>query len=286
MSDRREIRANDTKRRPIASSSERSRDQHRQILDSRITRASFFLTIIFGILAIIFYLFPFPAGSSDSSANHSPWQPGSLINENSPNTTVYVVDGPRYNNIPLQRTRLACGQPSFSSARTDAYTCLETYDQAIYDPCFAVTADSILCVSKPNSYERFPIYGPIAVNADPVSSLPNINSEWPWAIALSNGKECRWRYDVGSSIIPAGKPPASAQYACGPGNQAVFSFTDATTRLANGRIVPNFTLVISNNPTGGIATDLTRRSKGKWTVLYSPEPGTAFSPITLDAVWY
>jgi hypothetical protein len=149
-----------------------------------------------------------------------------------------------------------------------------------------VTANSVLCFSKPNSYERFTIYGSVPVDADPVSSLPNIGSEWPWAIALSDGVECHWRYVETSSIVPAAKPPAPAQYACGPGNQALFSYTGDTTRLSNGRLVPDLSLVWVDKPTGGIATDLTRNNSGKWTVLYSAKPSTAYSSSTLDAVWY
>ena len=286
MSNRRKIRTNGSKHGPSAASIERRRERRRQIFDSRLTRVGFVLTFISVVLAVVFYRFPWPAGSSSASASYPLWRPGSLIKENSANTAVYVVDGPRYSNISLQRVRLACGQPSFSSARLDAYTCLETYDQAIYDPCFAVTADSVLCFSKPNSYERFPIYGPIVANADPVSSLPNINTVWPWAIALSDGVECHWRYAEESGIIPAVQPPAPAQYACGPGNQALFSFTGDTRRLSNGRLEPDLSLIIMQNPTGGIATDLTRSSNGKWTVMYSPKPGTAYSPATLGAVWY
>jgi hypothetical protein len=266
------------------------KDRVRELIDSRLTRIGFVLTCLFGLLGIL--LWRFPHSPSDTHADEHIYGPGVVANSNPNITTTYVLDGPRYTTLPLQKERVACAQPALSSVRPDAYLCyiIATAPTAfLLDPCFAASAYSVVCAWKPGVIQRFPADGPLKVNSNPISSLPDLSSIWPWAIKLSNGAECRWKYATNERISFPSGPSKPARYACGSTAQGVMVSITAGPVGPNGlrpaEIAGIFMLKTSSQPQG-IATQLERGRGGVWTVLYSAAANSPYENVNVTAMWY
>jgi hypothetical protein len=278
-------------RRPAYGASSGCRkDRARELIDSRLARIGFVLTCLFGLSGVLFWFFPY--SPSDAHANEHIYGPGVTANANPHTTVTYVLDGPRYNTLPLQKERLACAQPALSSARSDAYLCyiVATSPAAILlDPCFAASAYSVVCAWKPGTIQRFPVNGPLKVNSDPIGSLPDLSTVWPWAIRLSNGAECRWKYVTGKQISFPSRPSKPARYACGTTAQGAMVVITAGPIGPNGlrreEINGIFMLKPSSQPQG-IATQLQHGAGGVWKVLYSAKANSPYQNVNVTAMWY
>jgi hypothetical protein len=278
------------RRSPNDVSTVRRKGRVRELIDSRLTRIGFVLTCIFGMLGIVFWRFP--DSPPDTHAGERIYGPGVVVNSNPKMTTTYVLDGPRYKTLPLQKQRVACAHPALSSARPDAYMCyiIATTPAAILlDPCFAATAYSVVCAWKPGTIQRFPANGPLKVNLNPINSLPNLSSIWPWAIKLSNGAECRWKYVTNKQISFPSGPAKPARYACGSTAQGVIAAITAGPVGPNGLRPAEISGILMLKPSlqpQGIATQLQRGSGGVWTVLYSAKANSPYENMSVTAMWY